>query len=279
MNYINKLMTICVLGVALISCEAEKRDQDVSGVGSTEDKPTASIVADVSTGEIEEGNAVTYTITLDKPIIYPVSFSASLNSTEADADDVELGGTTLQPYSTEGIITVQFTEDMWPEINEGAEIVIAPNNVQDAGSLLNGDFSKTFSYTIQNVNSTEALTVALKWNQEQADDIDMVLLDANGNELAYQATGDYPEINEFIPTAAPDGIYYISIQPYAVFTPQWEYTFAFSEPNGEVTTFSGVFDGENLDAYTADMSPTLGEVYRLAKIVKDGADFTITQLP
>ncbi|HET8839805.1 MAG TPA: hypothetical protein VFM82_12520 [Flavobacteriaceae bacterium] len=278
MKYINRLLTVGLFGIALISCDAEKRDQDVSPVGSLENKPTASVSTDVSGGTIEEGTSITFTVTQDKPTNFGVTYKATVTG-DVDEDDYEVGSLTIPAYSTEGTMTLTFFDDMFPEESENVEVHITVAAVDSASLLANGDLDVAYNYTLTNVNSTEALTVGLKWNEDQAVDIDMSLLDANGDELAYQATGDYPEINEFIPNSAPNGIYYISIQPYEVVTPQWEYTFGISEPNGEVTTFTGVFDGENLDAYTADMSPTLGEVYRLVKIVKNGTDYTLTQLP
>lgn len=230
------------------------------------------------------GGTIAIDVTLDRPVARNTEFTAypTENNMAVPEEEFEVSNAVISGSTTTGQINISILGDDFPEPDETVELMVKSVEGTDGESydmLLNPATEPLIlTFTIANSNSDQALTVGLKWNEEQAVDIDMALMDSTGAELALQATGNNPEINEFIPNTAPDGTYYVSIQPYEIITPQFEYTFGISAPNGEITTFEGVFDTENLAAYTADSSQ-LGEVYRLVKIVKAGTNYTLTQLP
>lgn len=281
-----KIFSILTIGLLLVSCDETEVEPVISP--STYPSLSVSLVDPSQQGMVIPAN-MPDTIKAMATTSKPKAFSQQIigvqtGGTAVEGEDFVISNSVIPAYttSTSSPVLISVLESRFPEEPKTAEVTVKLNEGSDGEQydlMYSSIDSLVVSFTIGTAYSEDALTVGLKWNQEQANDIDMVLLDANGDELAYQATADYPEINEFIPVGAPDGTYYISVQPYDVITPQWEYTFGISEPNGDLTTFTGVFDGDNLDAYTADMSPTLGEVYRLVKIVKNGSDFTMTELP
>jgi hypothetical protein len=283
-----KIFSILTIGLLLVSCD----ETEVKPVTDPNDFPLVSFeLTDPSQqGTVIPANADDGTIavsaSMSKPSKYTTGITAvQTGGTAVEGEDFEVSGTTIPAYTTSTTtpLMISVIPHPFPEEEKTVELQVGIEEGSDGEqySLMYDPATNPLevSFTIGTAHSPDALTVGLDWNEEQAVDIDMVLLDANGDELAYQATADVPEISQFLTNAAPDGTYYISIQPYEVITPQWEYTFGISEPNGDLTTFTGVFDGDNLGAYTADMSPTLGEVYRLVKIVKNGSDYTMTELP
>lgn len=282
MKYTYKLLLLFV-GVLLLSCDARK-DEDVEPIGTTEFLPEATVTADVSEGQIEQGTMITYAIELDKPFAYPTQFKATLAEGSSEGirvgQDVVLGTTKIAAYTTSTEITVSFPNDGFPQETLTAKIIIEPTNATNAANLENDLSTKVYTYELLNVNSNEGLTVGMNWNQDQATNIDVVAYDSEGSEHSFVATGDVPEVEVLILNTDADGTYYVGIDPYELIEEQFEFNFGLHKPNGETVSFEGVFDNENLEQYTADVSPSLEtDTYRLLKIVKTGSDYTISQLP
>jgi hypothetical protein len=231
-------------------------------------------------------------VTINEPIVYDSFFTAYPDSTNTATlgVDYEIIDMTIPAYQTTGQLQIVVFDDAFPEMDETVNLTVQPLEGSDGEQydLLFDPATEylQLSFTIEdNPTSTTALTAALKWNEDQAEDIDMILFDDQGNILSTAgATANNPEVAEYLPVAsAPDGTYYINIIPFTVAEPAFDFTFGFSEPNDEYTTFGGTFDTEDTDQYQTNQVDFGGgnvfTSYRLVEIVKTGSDYAMTQLP
>ena len=226
-NFIKVSLVFVVFG--LTGCYEQEVAPIVEpgGLGYT----SATFTSDFTGDEVVEGDTITYTITLSKPIGYDLTFEVNY---EGNPDDVEITPCTIPAYSTEGELQIVFVLDNIPEKDVPIKMEIG---VFDIGTknLLFDTTNPVLNLTLKNKNATNGLTVAVKW-PDSHDDWDAYIIDAKGNGTEYNtdwvafegATGDNPEIMIFdagnYPWDVENGIYYVDLDPYDVASEQTDFT-------------------------------------------------------
>lgn len=236
----------------------------------------------------DPAGTIVVNVSMDKAIAY-LSFFTAVEDTLTPGianvgEDYVVNDLTIPAYNTTGQLSIVVLSDNFPEPDETVSLIVKPLSGSD-GEQYDKLFDPATEYlhlnfTIENApTSNTALTMGLKWNEDQASDLDVVVFDANGNEFAIIASSANPEVGEIIPNTAPDGTYYVNIDDFAVEAPPVDYTFGFAKPNGEVVTIEGSLETDNPDQYTIDFSPSLAsDTFRVVKIVKSGSTYEITSL-
>lgn len=280
-NYIFNILGLVVLVLGLVSCHEE---QDVEPVVGTKDYPTFSVTRDFEGDVITEGDTISYTITLEKMMVDPITF-AILEDTSSTVDnhDVTWESVTIDPYSSEATLMVVAEYDGLPEISdESFNFEIGVFGIGDR-YLLNPKQEKyTQSLTLKNYNDPTLLSIALSWDIDA--DIDMVTYrdTLSGAVLeewgASGATGAMPELDHSIWLSDPVGDYYVSLMNWG--EPTFDYSFVLGYPDGTTETITGTFDAtKNL---TEDIWMAWGDPgyfsYRVLKVSNDGSKFTVTHL-
>ncbi len=134
----------------------------------------------------------------------------------------------------------------------------------------------TPSFTITNYNRPDRLSLAFGWGDDH-DDFDIIIVSEADGLWGSAETSANPEICLDLWPADDDGTYYLDVLPYDVSTAVTEYTISIGYPDQSVEFIKGTFDMGALATYTAD-SYGGDPIYRVLKIVKSGANFTITSL-
>lgn len=229
-------------------------------------------------------DTIVVNITFDKPIPFATEFTVYPDSTSTATlgEDYTVINAVVPANTTTGQLVIEITGDNFPEVDETANLTVKPIDTDGEQYDLMLDPATqflNFSFTINNYNSEDDLTMAFEWNADQASDLDVVIFDDAGNEFSYVASADNPELGEIIPNSAPDGTYYVNIDDYAVEADEVEFTFTFHSPNGEVNIFDGVFVKAEISNYDSDYSTTLAsDTYRFVQVEKSGSTYTLTYL-
>lgn len=270
-----KLLILCVASAIFASCENTEVEDPISPAGFA----VATANYSGSNAVSVEDETVAIDITLSKLIDNGTTFVAEqIGGTAVEGEDFTIGSLTIPAFVQSGQLVINLLDNS--EIPEAPKTLkLRVSTPEFVGALLNP--SSNLPYIVDltiNVNSTEGVTVAFGWNEDQGDDLDIVVMNSSGGELRYAATAGNPEVGVLVLNSDPDDTYYVDVQPYAFSQPQIDFNFSISKPSGELTEYSGTFDTDNLGAYASDESPTLGTSYRLVKIVKSGSDYTITKL-
>lgn len=270
------------MSLLIVGCDAEKAEQDPSEVGSTKSRPILTVTPSIPNGNVEEGQTITFTISIDRAIANDINFKASLVGGTATEADVELGDlVTIASYDTETTITITIVDDMIPEDDETATIRIEPAGVDSVFWISPHNTLPEFNYTIKSsVNPTD-LVVALAWDGDVAPDMDMFVFNEIDGPWSLAASDDNPEVTNVILGDEPDGAYYIGFDPYDVNSgvETLDYSFIIGTPDGAIKTISGTFDYSNRDDTYQVMEWVDGTVvYLLLKVVKDGLNYVVTPL-
>lgn len=268
-----------IVGLALlilfsIGCD---KDQIVEAPISPDGYPMVTYTVDNDVDQIREGEALTYTVKMDKALDRAVTFSVKYLGGTADENDFSYTAGTIAPYTTETQVVISFTNDVTIEEAETLKFEIGAYGIGD-GYLIN-PASKNLVKEIT-VNPSVNLDVVFAWNS--SDDIDYVVFKDNGGiGESYGdagATSSNPEIGNSISLNDP-GTYYISLMNWGA--PNFDYTFTFGKPDATTETITGTFTSDNLNAYYLDLWTGWGDAYsayRVLKVVNDGSAISITKL-
>ena len=281
MKNFKNIFYVSVLSLALFACDQEKANIDAEGPGSTSNKSTVTATPDNTGGDVNEGDVVTFSITLDKPQSSAVGFEAILVGGSGSADDVVLGSSRVGSYATGTSITVEFAADLIPENDETVIVKIVPDGVVSGYFVSNPDNLGEYTYNVKSPVDPDDLIVALEWDTVAAHDLDMFSVSAANGAWDQQWTGDHPEVKNLIWGVDPDGTYYLGIDPYDVEAgvDSFWYRWSLGQPDGTITVIEGMFDYANRDtAYTIDSATGGTPSYRLVTIEKAGLNFAATGL-
>lgn len=272
MKKINILLAF-LLVMGLWSCE----EQEVAEVISPDGYPTATYTTTFSGSTATEGDVITYNIKLDKPLDYALTFSAWMedfdNNILDSHDDVVLSEATIPAYETEATLTIEFVDDNFPEAAEKGKIYVGIHDIGYRYDLNPKTVNPVLDLTVNNLNSTDGLTVAVNWANHD-DDWDFFLVDEaiTGEYSGYgAATGSIPEI--LIAAAdIPDGTYFVEADPYDVGTSKTDFTVSLGFANQSVSTLEFSYDFAEAANYEGGAFGA-----RMLKIVKSGTTFTVTK--
>ncbi len=253
-------------------------DDDVSAPISPADYPVATFTTDFVGNEITEGETLTYTITIDKPIEYDLHFSVKYDGTVDQGDFEELEDAVIPAYSTTVDISIPFLMDDVPEDTETMSIEIGEFNLGTRYFLNTSTVNLIQELTVVNKNDPTLLTILFDWSNDE--DIDIVTWSATEGEWGDGgATGAQPETDKSIWLDDPVGTYYVNIMDWG--SPTFDYTFTLGHPDGTNQVITGTFDADNLDMYINDTWTAWGggyDSYRVLKVENDGSKFTVTKL-
>jgi hypothetical protein len=116
-------------------------------------------------------------VTINEPIVYDSFFTAYPDSTNTATlgVDYEIIDMTIPAYQTTGQLQIVVFDDAFPEMDETVNLTVQPLEGSDGEQydLLFDPATEylQLSFTIEdNPTSTTALTAALKWNEDQAEE-------------------------------------------------------------------------------------------------------------
>jgi len=275
------LLGLFLLVFAFTSCEFETAEQDTSDIVSPNNKPTVTVTSDNTTGILQEGETVIYTIAFDQPIERSVTFTPTIGGTSND-EDYTIEAVTLQPYTTSVQFPVEIFEDYLIEGQETLTLQLEILGIAEKYLVHPSTVIAPIELKINDFVDTNKLVINFAWDN----DLDMDML-VYSDTPTYPATlwgtggagSGNPEIDHSIWLDDPTGDYYVTILDW------WEgvdfnYTYTIMYPTGDVETFTGTFDGTNYP-YTSFVGPDSWDnpnAYKILKVVNDGTKFVVTAL-
>jgi len=274
-----KIISVVLIIFAFWSCD----EAEVADPISPDNYPVATFTSSLSGNEVAEGNAVTYTITLDKMMDVPVTFAIEIDDASTiDESDFISENVVIPAYSTQAVLAIDIPVDNVPEASENMKFKIAIPTVGERYLLNPTTKFPEANLTVKNTNDPTLLTIMFAWDSE--DDIDIVTWSDTVEEPLTEwgqggATSHNPEFDYSIGLADPVGNYYVSVMNWGA--PSFNYTFTIGHPDGTNQTFTGMFESDNLAKYTKDNWTAWGgsyPSYRVLKVVNTGTSFTVTQL-
>ena len=273
-----------------VSCDLLRTaEQDASPVISPDAKPNVTYTANISGDVVKEGDKFIYTITTDRPIDRPITFTPNQIGGTAGEEDYEVSPVVLEPYTTEVKMVIAFIADDYPEVEETLKLEIGVYGIADR-YLMNPNVENpiTVDLKIANANDPAALTIAMGWNDEDMDYDFVIWSDTPEDPMTEWgdegATGDNPETDKSIVLDDPMGTYYVSIMDWD--EGPFDYKFSIGHPNGKVEFIEGTFDRDAKE-YTNDPWRAWGDPedpedyedsFRVLKVEKSETGFTVTKL-
>ncbi|MFC2151681.1 hypothetical protein ACFLSE_04065 [Bacteroidota bacterium] len=116
-NILYNLIGLALLVGSIVSCDTAS--QDVSPIVAPDDSyPVVTGITLENTGTITEGDVITYTITINKPIDRALKFSAVLDTnltTLVEHVDFDFTGGTIEAWETETELQIVTIQDVYPE--------------------------------------------------------------------------------------------------------------------------------------------------------------------
>lgn len=275
-----KLIGLTFLIVSFASCDTA--DQDVSPVVSPSDYPVATYTPSSASTTLLEGDTLTYTITLDKPIDRAMTFKAKFLDGTASSGDYTAASVVMQPYTTEAKLLIIATYDNFPEVSENIQLELGVYGIADRYLLNPSQVNPELDLTIGNVNDPTLLTIVFSWPVAFGD-IDIVTWQDNAGTLEPWgdggATSANPETDKSIWLADPVGDYYVNIIDWGA--DPFPYKFILGHPDGTTQIIEGTFNTADYGAYTLDPWTAWGgsyDSYRILKVVNNGTSFVVTAL-
>jgi hypothetical protein len=276
---LNIILFGVIFGVS--SCQKVTMSEPIS----PDNYPEATLTSDASGSELTEGDVVTYTLALDKPLEHNITFEVTMDSTTtAGHSDYSIPDEIVIPaYYKEVTFTLTATEDAMPELDEVIAFNIAVNYLGTRYTLKPETSSFNEKFTIKN-KLNGALTVGMTWTDDH-DDYDVYMIDEIGagdpNGWGYDwsgfqaATGAYPEVMVFNPVAGlpwdlVDGVYYVDVDPYDVVNSTSKLEFAIEHPDGKLEFIDVDFD---VDKYNNNEYPMVWAASVL-KMTASGSTYT-----
>lgn len=148
MKKIKYILSAAILSIVLVGCDAELAKQDAAGIIDQSAKPIVSynLSASGTVSELTE-DVIVVDITMDKPINTSTTFRVEQIGGNAVLDeDYEVTSAVIQPYQTEGQLTISIIKDIEVEGNETLDLKISANAVPDTYEVIG---SATASFTIE----------------------------------------------------------------------------------------------------------------------------------
>lgn len=272
---IYNIIGLAILIAGVVGCD--QASQEASPIVEPDDSyPVATFTTDFTGSSITEGDTITYTITLNKPINHDLRFEATIHDGTADDHDIIAESVTITAYDTEAVMDIIFVADDYPEVSETINIEIGITDLAMKYLVHPSTTNPVLDLTVNNYNDPGSLTVALEWATED-DDIDLFIISEDYGAWAAAASSDNPEITTGLWTIDPDGNYFITLDPYHVEGSSFDYILSIGHPDGDVEFFEGTFDMTDLASYTQDYFAPWGMwTYRIATAVNSGGSFTVT---
>nr|WP_321451785.1 hypothetical protein [uncultured Carboxylicivirga sp.] len=264
---IYKILTVLVLSSALFSCY----ESDVEPVIDPAGYSTATIELEGSfDGTVEEGDILTYNITLDKAMETDLEFDIKELAGDAvrDEDFIVTGGV-IPGYATSTTLTVEFVANGIPEESKTLDFQVGVFALGQRYTLNPSTVMPEYSTTLKSVNDETGLTVAVEWDNHD-DDWDLMIIDeaVTGEWTGWAgATGDNPEVT-LLTNDVPDGVYYVEVDPYSVENDVVHFNISIGKPDQSVEFFEWTYNAAESGDYP------VGVGYQLVKIVKSGTGYT-----
>jgi len=277
----NIYLVILMAGVVLTSCFPE---QEVEPVDPPDDNPMVTITPAGDYSNIKEGDTLTFDISVNKMIQYPLTFEVTLgDESTADADDFITAGGTLAPFTNSTTLSIIVAGDYVPEEKEIFAFTITPDFHWDW--QINPESDK------EPVNATvKDLDFTLDWSAgtyEEVDmcewdiDLDLFVMNAAGTEGNFDgATGACP-LEHGTLIGLPDDTYDIYVDFWDGAIPggagvEIPYVVTFANSNGAFYTIEGSFNSDDAGADTQIVGQVVisGGTYTLL----DGAGTEIGKL-
>lgn len=223
MNKIKYILSIVLVSLLIVGCDAEKASQDPSDIIGTDSYPTPSFSISSGSTTVNEGDetVITWDITFDKPSNRAIDFSfVQIGGDATEGEDFELGSATVQPFSTNGQISVTILND---EVIEATETVQL--QVQSGPSLANKFLVNPNTQfpaptiTIQNFASDD-FKIQLDWDATYLDadgdphslcdlDLDLEIYNEDFSGPIATSYSSCPEAITIPAGALPDGNYWL----------------------------------------------------------------------
>jgi hypothetical protein len=285
----NKLINkYLILGVVALSAFACDEKDDLTGDSTlTPSTPTVNVnVASSSVAFIEKDSTFEYTVTLSEPQIVDVDVYVTQvggNATEGEDFTIGTSVVTIPANSTRGTAVISIKADELAEDIETLTIQIGDDRTANASIT-----PTTITYTISNVTGND-LPLHLSWDVNFKDasgtavtpttvaDLILYLTDANGviiDEADGAAFEDYVLMAD-----APDGEYLIKAGVFDVIDPGdlgdapiLDLSLEFAQVgkiDETALTFAGALDTKLVCG---------GNLFTLAKITKNGTNYTVTEV-
>lgn len=245
---LKKIYTL-VWVVGLVVASSCTPEQDVAPVDPISDNPMVTVTPAGDYANVSEGDVLTFEISLDKPMQYPLTFGIALaDGSTADEDDFVTEGATIAAFATSATVKIQVAPDGDPEDAETLSFKFAP------------DFHWDWQVNTANIREPVVAAVAdrtfsLDWSAgaydgadlcESGVDLDLVILNDDQTQGSYDgATGACPV--EYSTYGLPDDSYNIYVQYYGSDIPALENVeipYVVSFKSGTVT-LEGTFSSDD----------------------------------
>lgn len=281
-NNILSILSLALIVLGFSSCY----EQEVVDPISPADYPTATITPNFS-GDVVEGDTITYTVTLDKMVDFDLPFTFQLDELSEITDhDVEITDAVVAAYSTEATISVIILDDGAPNFDKKLVGEVGCLDIGFRYALNEATENIMVDMTIKNNYDTSAVVVAFGWDNP-ANDIDLFgIYDNAGTNVdwALAGTANNPEVMATISVdhpeygPDPDGDYFITIDPYYMEGTSFNWYALVGYPDGAVEEFTGVFDLNLIDTYTVDYFAYWDvNTYRVLVLNRAGNSYSATQ--
>ena len=253
-EYIVSIRTAMIAFViCVISCTPE---QEVAPIEPPDDNALITITPDAAYSTVREGDELSYTITVDKMLSHSVEFTPVFTSlSTADGDDIEVVGGKLEAYAMSTTIMIIISADAIPETIENLKFEISAKEDYYWNWQLHPDSDREMvDVTINDYD------FSLDWSEGAYENdnfcewgVDLDIYPANVDFSEYSldgATGACPlEHGTF--NSLPDETYDIYVEFWESDLPdgigvEIPYVATFSNNNGEVYTFSGTFNSDDV---------------------------------
>jgi hypothetical protein len=225
-NYIKFKLFVSVAFLALTAAACDENNSP-DPIISTENYPTATFQA--SNGTVNEKDGIcTIKITTDKMLTRGITFSAEqIGGTAVLHEDYDIVDATLEPFTNEATITVQFYDDTIIEGDQTLKLQVTTPSLANRYLLNPTVVLPSYDIIIKNYVSN-TLDLLLNYDKSFVDgttaktlcgigyDMDFYVLDADGNDTGnYQAAASgCPEVLTVSAAKFPNGSYDIYYDLY-----------------------------------------------------------------
>lgn len=275
MNVKFKILGLAMLVTfGLFGCLPE---QELADPISPDKYPVATFTTDFTGTTINEGDTITYTITIDKPLDRALNFEVKVleGTTAEDGVDFMWQTCTIAPYTTEGELQIIVADDGFPEAGETLKIEIGDFGMADTYLLNPSTVNPVLNLSVTNVNWDGGVTIGFLWENHD-EDFDIFSIADVGGDWNLAATSDDPEIMGLLWNEDADDTYRLTVDPYSVEGTSSNYIIAIGYPDQTVHTVEGTFDYTNRDTeYPMVFFTAWGmDTYELLNVVKSGSTLT-----
>jgi len=192
---------------------------------------TATFTTDFTGSELNEGDTIYYTVTLDKQLDVAVTFSAKVIGGTATDDDFTVSGGIVEPYTNEAKIMIIVNRDNAADVDETVQLEIGAHSVGTKYMMYNTTNS-VLNVTLKNFVSDD-LVMEFAWDKD-------IFVNAGYEDYPDYgwdiSTYDHVDFDIFVSDA--EG--YDNNNPWGTFNPV---TYAATGDTPEEMTFSGLADG------------------------------------